>query len=122
MAAMGILLSRAAHKPTYERRDAPARAIVYGLAGLFGVIALSAAAVAGLFALWGSPTPTMTPRAPLAKNVPRLEIQEGENRASLEAIALARLKGYAWADRDAGLVRIPIERAMELQVEQGWTK
>jgi hypothetical protein len=120
VAAVGVAVTVAPPRPTYEQRDVPARPVVYGLAGLFGIIAVSAALVGGLFAFWGPPVPTMTPRPPLAANVPRLEKHEGEERAALEAAASARLEGYAWADKAADTARIPIERAMELQVRQGW--
>jgi len=31
----------------------------------------------------------------------------------------ARLQSYGWVDRSIGMVRMPIDRAMELVVEQG---
>lgn len=30
----------------------------------------------------------------------------------------AQLEGYGWIDRDAGVVRLPIDRAMDLTVEE----
>lgn len=32
----------------------------------------------------------------------------------------ALLHGYAWVDRDEGIVRLPIERAMAILAERGW--
>lgn len=41
----------------------------------------------------------------------------GEQRgASFLALKRAELDGYAWVDRDRGVVRIPIEQAMDLVV------
>ena len=37
----------------------------------------------------------------------------------LHAREAEMLQGYAWVDRNAGAVRIPIERAMDLVVEKG---
>lgn len=43
-----------------------------------------------------------------------------ERAPGLEERAQAKelLRGYGWVDRDAGLVRIPIDRAMELYVQR----
>jgi hypothetical protein len=49
---------------------------------------------------------------------PRLEIDSGANLARLRAEEDARLNGYGWVDKRAGVVRIPIERAMVLMVER----
>lgn len=38
--------------------------------------------------------------------------------ASVRAEERRALEGYAWVDRERGLVRIPIERAMELVAER----
>jgi hypothetical protein len=36
----------------------------------------------------------------------------------LEAQQLERLAGYAWVDRERGIVKIPVERAMDLVIEE----
>jgi hypothetical protein len=107
----------AARHPRYERRDIRARAAVYSVGGLFGLIALAAIVVAVLFQIWPA-----APPAPAKPNVPapRLESQEGQDRPAIDAAARAKLEGYGWTDRAAGKAHIPIERAMELQVQQGW--
>jgi hypothetical protein len=108
-----------ARRTAYERRDVSPRAVVFGVLGLFGMIAVAALVVAGLFQFWPA-----APPAPPGPNVPppRLEGHEGEDRPALEAAAQAKLQGYGWTDRAAGRARIPIERAMELQVQQGWPR
>ncbi len=50
---------------------------------------------------------------------PRLEPDPLAPRARLRAQEDARLATYGWVDRAAGVVRIPIDRAMELLVERG---
>jgi hypothetical protein len=50
---------------------------------------------------------------------PRLEIASGAELQELRAHEEALLDSYGWVDRDAGLVRIPIERAIELIGQQG---
>jgi hypothetical protein len=37
----------------------------------------------------------------------------------MQAEENAALTTYGWVDRDAGIVRMPIERAMEILVERG---
>jgi hypothetical protein len=105
--------------PRYEPRDAEPRAAAFGVLGLFGLIAVAALVVGGLFGFW-----PVAPPSPVKPDVPppRLESHEGEDRAGLEAAAQARLHGYAWIDRAAGRARIPIERAMALQAQQGWPR
>lgn len=109
----------AVRHPRYEPRDAPPRAVALGVLGLFGLIGVAALVVAGLFQLWSA-----APSAPSKPDVPapRLESREGEDRPALDAAAEAKLKGYGWTDRAAGKAHIPIERAMELQVQHGWPR
>ncbi|HZY53822.1 MAG TPA: hypothetical protein VFE73_11275 [Reyranella sp.] len=108
-----------ARHPRYEPRDIPARAAVYSVGGLFGLIALAAIVVAVLFQIWPA-----APRAPAKPNVPapRLESQEGQDRPAIDDAARKKLEGYGWSDRAAGKAHIPIDRAMELLVQQGWSR
>jgi hypothetical protein len=50
---------------------------------------------------------------------PRLEPQPLAPRASLTQEENRILTTYGWVDRNRGLVRLPIDRAMELLVQQG---
>lgn len=45
---------------------------------------------------------------------PRLQIDETQDRDALRAEESERLERYAWVDRRKGVVRIPIDRAMDL--------
>jgi hypothetical protein len=120
--------SRPSHSPDvedrsagYEVADLPARGIAYALLGLFGLIALSLAVVAGLLAVLEMP-PRVMPFATVAPEPPppRLEVAPAVHHAALEEAAAARLNGYGWVDRDRGWARIPIERAMSIIAEHGW--
>ena len=53
------------------------------------------------------------PPAPRLQVVPAQELQQG--RVATEEI----LRSYGWVNKEAGIVRIPIARAMELLVERG---
>jgi hypothetical protein len=78
------------------------------LSGLAGV--LTAAFGRGQPAVEGS---VRTP-AP-----PNLQIAPQEDLEIYQATQSAKLEGYGWVDQETGVVRIPIERAMELLAERG---
>jgi len=111
-------------KRGYDPRDLPVRLVAWLGAGLFAGIILSGVLVAGLVALYlhfhqpakVSPLESVEQVPP----APRLETTPEGDRASIEQAAKERLAGYGWADRNAGMARIPIERAMELLAKQGW--
>jgi hypothetical protein len=50
---------------------------------------------------------------------PRLQIEPRQELRDLQQRDEALLNSYGWADREAGLVRIPIAEAMRLTVERG---
>src|SRR4051794_12581485 len=50
---------------------------------------------------------------------PRLEVKPGAGLAELRAAEDADLNSYGWVDPNKGIVRIPIDRAMQLLVDRG---
>jgi len=50
---------------------------------------------------------------------PRLQSDPAGELRAYQAAQRARLEGYAWADREHGLVRIPVARAMEMIAARG---
>lgn len=58
------------------------------------------------------PRPTPPADAPALQANPRLD------RQHLEAQARAQLDSYGWIDRDAGIVHLPIQRAMQLLLQR----
>jgi len=54
------------------------------------------------------------PPAPRIEEHPAIEIQQ------LHAQENSILSTYGWTNKKAGVVRIPIERAMELQLKRGF--
>jgi hypothetical protein len=54
------------------------------------------------------------PPEPRIEEHPAIEIQE------LHAQEDQTLSTYGWMDKNKGVVRIPIERAMELQLQRGF--
>ena len=65
------------------------------------------------------------PRSPLAESLPtqppepRLQVRPAADLVELRAREEAQLTRYEWIDPNQGLVRIPVERAIELLAERG---
>jgi hypothetical protein len=110
----------------YEPADVNIRGVLAVALGWSIFVALAATALIGLSSMFGTLRPPVE-TSPLA----RVEIQPPEPR--LEAnpqVTLDRvrarqeqlLNGFGWVDRDAGIARIPIDRAMAILAERGWPK
>jgi hypothetical protein len=66
-------------------------------------------------------TDTQQEMTDTVKRFPQPQLEENE-RQELKDVRLAEertLHSYGWVDEKAGIVRIPIERAMELTAERG---
>jgi len=108
----------------YEKSDVSAKAIMWF------AIAMVIAAIDMYVGLWlferglnriypeGGPAsrigqPRIEPPPPRLQSSPTAELQE--LRAAEEAV----LSSYGWVNRDAGVIRIPIERAIDLTSQRG---
>jgi hypothetical protein len=65
-----------------------------------------------------------TPRSPLADSRapfvgPLLQVSPPQDMEQMKAAVQQVLESYDWVDRESGIVRIPIERAMGLLAERG---
>lgn len=109
----------------YEVEDINYRAILW-----FGGAILAGVVVVNLLLYWligswsGEATPLQVqiPPAlvtPLPVPGPGLDAAPEARLNATLAREEQRLNNYAWLDREGGVVRIPVERAMELLVEQG---
>ena len=110
--------------PGHEQSDLRPRAI-----GIFLlVLALTIVGVL-LVSMWihdysaGRLARTQPPSAPLTKQAPppgpRLQVAAPKEMGELRAAEDAILTRYGWVDHTKGVVRIPIDRAMEVLVERG---
>jgi hypothetical protein len=109
----------------YERRDFDIRVIVLFGASLVVLLVGSLALMAWLFALFnvtpkgygvrGAPV-AVTPSRPPG---PRLQASPTRDMQDMLQAENARLHSYGWVDQSAGIVRMPIDRAMEFVVQQG---
>jgi hypothetical protein len=111
----------------HEESDVNVGAILRYGAGLFLI-----AAVAHLFLWWflgvyeRQNEQTRTQAYPMASSqqdrlppTPRFQENPQQELQELFARQKALLEGYSWANKEAGVVRIPIEDAMRLVVERG---
>jgi hypothetical protein len=99
--------------------------VVYALVGVFVLITVTAGLIFALLEGFGATHhgPRATPMERIAQTPPspRLESNPKTDLAAVRAQEDAHLSGYGWSDRQAGLAHIPIERAMQLEVQRGWT-
>jgi hypothetical protein len=104
----------------YEKSDAHLKSVAM-LVALTVVIAL--AGVISMWFLFGyiverdasrdtPPSPLADTRAPFTG--PRLQVSPPQDMKAMKAAEQEVLESYDWVDRDRGIVRIPIERAIDL--------
>jgi hypothetical protein len=114
-------------KAGYERRDASRRLVV--IVGI-GMVVITAAAMVLMFGLLGSlerseirsqpePISLAAGDADVRPPAPRLTANPGVDLSAMRAREKEVLTSYGWVDREKGVVRIPMERAMELIIERG---
>lgn len=109
----------------YERRDMSLRTVAAFLGGLILSVAVVLLLMAWLFDYFAARAARQDePPSPLAQArqlppEPRLQVNPGEELKAMRAEENAVLGSYGWVDRKAGIVRIPIDRAMALLAERG---
>jgi hypothetical protein len=113
---------------TYEHSDIDA-AFGYKFAIWLAVaMILSAAIVYGTFRVFDAQTSTAdaaVQKYPLAAGrpkeppLPRLQTQPFKDLYQLRLGEDGKLDSYAWVDKEVGVTRIPIDRAMEILIEKG---
>jgi len=111
--------------PGYETRDANAGGVFKFLAALGTVLLATALISWGLFRFFSAhdvdPAASTSPFAdtrqlPLG---PQLQVNPREDWLKFREEQEKSLETYAWENRTAGIVRVPIEEAMELLVKKG---
>lgn len=104
-----------------QEPDAVARRKVIAIAAGGALVVVAGLAVAwGLLSLWAETGPFPAPLA-APTTIGTLEqtlIEDTQRGLDLRRRQEAELDRWGWADRDAGVAQIPIERAMELLVER----
>lgn len=116
------------HSPVkYEKSDVDPRAIVRFAVLLVFAVIVTAVLLYPLIRVLAArerrgdpPPPALAATDPNRHPPePRLQAQPLQDLADLRAEETATLESYAWIDRPAGIVRIPIEQAMRRTAERG---
>lgn len=120
----------------FEREDLSPAGVMYFMAGLAVVVIAIYIIVSGMYGFLDryerknqanvnpmvtpqGDTRLVTPEDPLAFPQPRLETDERTQLTDFIQKQDQKLLTYGWIDKDAGTVRIPIDRAMDLIAERG---
>lgn len=108
----------------YETRDANARGIFRFLVGLAVVLLVSGIICWLLFRYLVAQHTRETNPSPYSEtrqlpSGPNLQVSPREDWQTFSRRQQESLTSFGWENRDAGLVRVPIDRAMEILVEKG---
>jgi len=111
----------------HEESDITIRPILWAAAGLAVIVALIFVLMRWTYVADLAHDAAQSPPAnPLANTYgrqvppePRLQTQPVRDLNDLRAAEETVLNSYGWVDRKAGVVRIPIARAMELLIKRG---
>lgn len=109
----------------HETRDINVRVVTWFAIGLVVSAVVIHLAIAGLFALFAKqhPSPDPPSRIVLEPRVlapePRLQANPVPEMERFRASEEAKLNRYGWVDKERGIARIPIARAMDLIAQRG---
>jgi hypothetical protein len=109
----------------HERSDVGIGPIAMLVTGLAVLTIVALLAMWGLFRYFAArEAKTLAPPSPMAESrqlppAPRLQVIPERDLQQLRKDEDKFLNSYDWVSREAGVVRIPIDRAMDLVVERG---
>lgn len=116
---------QAAHREGYEKSDASPRGLVYFALVIAGILVLTFLSLRWLFGYFqkaenpGSFVAAPFAGARLLPPPPRIQADPGADMQSYFQSQQNLLNTYGWIDRQNGIVRLPIDRAIELILERG---
>ncbi|MBI2816898.1 MAG: hypothetical protein HYX72_08150 [Acidobacteria bacterium] len=108
----------------YEKRDANARALLIFAAGLIAILALILILMVVMFRYFSVAQSLGPPASPFAAErvlppPPRLQADPREDLQRLREQENANLNSYGWVNPSAGIVKMPIDRAMDRLIQKG---
>lgn len=103
---------------SYETRDVSLSAVLRALGALALLILLAGLGARVSLGAWSRLRPD--PRRRLPPPEPRLQSDPAADLRRWRAEEDAGLRGYSWADRERGVIRLPLDRAMELVLQRGF--
>ena len=111
----------------HETKDASVLGIVLTGVGLAIGAAIALSIVYGIFRFLSTQELTTAPLNPMAETnrqqfppPPRIEEHPAMELQELHAKEDSLLSTYGWTDKTAGVVRIPIDQAIELELQRGF--
>ena len=137
MSNQSLQPGHAPNGPEFEREDWSPKTVYASLIALFVICTLVVFVVRGLYGFMdayerkrqpalnpmvtatGADTRVIMPADVSAFPQPRLETDERGQIRQFRLSEEQRLHSYGWVDQNAGIVRIPIDRAMDLIAERG---
>ena len=108
----------------YERRDANVRALLKFAFWMAVVLAVVMVGMKWTFDYYSRTQSLGAPASPLFAGrelppSPRLQVQPRLELKDYCAAQEQRVNSYAWVDRSSGVVRVPVDRAMDLLLARG---
>lgn len=119
------MVDRASKPAGHELRDISVRAVTWCAVALIVAAIVIHVALAGLYKVFEHqhPSPDAPSRIAFETQMiapqPRLQVEPTKELDHYFAAENQKLNSYGWVDKPAGVVRIPIPRAMDLVVERG---
>ena len=111
----------------HETKDASILGVVLTGVGLAIGAAIALSIVYGIFHFLSTQPATTAPPNPMAETsvqqfppAPRVEEHPAVEIQELHAKEDSLLSTYGWTDKEAGVVRIPIDRAIDLELQRGF--
>ena len=109
----------------HETRDISVTLVTWFSVGLIISGIAIYLAIAGLYRHFARQTSSLEPASrialetPMVVPTPQLQINPALDFEQFRAAEDAQLNSYGWIDKQGGVIRIPIERAMDLIAERG---
>lgn len=119
------MTTQTAQRLGHETRDISVRVVMWFAIGLVVSAIVIYLGAAGLYKLFTRqhPSPEAASRiefrAQMIAPSPQLRVDEARDFEKFRAAEEAKLRSYGWIDKNAGVIRIPITRAMDLIVQRG---
>jgi hypothetical protein len=109
------------HPAGHETHDAPPMVGVLGMSIIAAILVVALGLVALLLIAFKTANPERAPYPQPLRQQPLLETQPGQALAAVRARIPAETTTYGWADSALDLAHIPVDRAMQITVQRGWS-
>jgi hypothetical protein len=104
------------HVTRTEPEGVAARPVIYAAGGFLVFVGVC---LTGIFYYYSDAIGTRKPPKPEAFPAPQLQRAPFSDLEKLQKGQQEQLNGYTWVDKDQGIVRVPIERAMQIVASKG---